>query len=259
MTGYITMFDAVDIAQIPSGATAVAGYVDGNYQTASHLAAMLPHASLLTIAVTAADDADCLDIETGDATPADAAGWYGRQRARGITRPCLYASAGLMESSVAPLIRAAGIARSSVRLWSAHYTGAPHICGPSSCGAMSTGADGTQWTDAAYGRDLDESLLTADFFGTAPVPAWQEAMMSALPVLQQGSKDAAGRPFYVRRVQVLVSGIGRWNALGSVTQLNQDGVYGPATAAAVKRVQEFFRLTQDGIAGPSTWAALIGG
>ena len=167
----LTMYDAIDITQIPPGATAVAGYVSGRWPTAAHLAATFPRAQLLTIAVTAADDAECLDIETGDATPADAAGWYERQKARGITRPCLYASASVMESSVVAVILAAGIARTSVRLWSAHYTLEPHICGPASCREMSIEADGTQWTDRAMGRSLDESLLVADFFGTTPPPA----------------------------------------------------------------------------------------
>ena len=43
MTSYITMYDAVDISQIPSNPAAVAGYVDGAFQTAHVLAARFPH------------------------------------------------------------------------------------------------------------------------------------------------------------------------------------------------------------------------
>ena len=175
----ITMFDAVDTAQLPSGAQAVAGYVDGNYRTFPAIEAGWPHALHLSIAISAADDADVLDIETGDATPADAAAWYERQKARGISRPCLYANASTMDSGVIPAMKAAGIDRAAVRLWSAHYTGEAHICGPASCGALSIDADGCQWTDRAWGRDLDESLLVADFFGT-PKPA--AARKKAAPV-----------------------------------------------------------------------------
>lgn len=45
-----------------------------------------------------------------------------------------------------------------------------------SCGAVSIAVDGCQWTDRSFGRDLDESLLLADFFGTAkPAPAKSKA------------------------------------------------------------------------------------
>jgi hypothetical protein len=37
-----------------------------------------------------------------------------------------------------------------------------------------------------------------------------------------------------------------------------DGVYGPATVAAVRRFQQDLGLTVDGIAGPRTWAVLRG-
>lgn len=170
MASLITMYDAITVDAIPPDAIAAAGYVDGAWPTAALLAGRFPH--VLTVAVSAAHDADCLDIETGDANPESAASWYLRQRARGISRPALYASASVMQASVVPVIEAAGIIRSAVRLWSAHYTGKPHICGPASCGAMSIEADGTQWTDTALGRDLDESLLLGGFFGTpAPAPA----------------------------------------------------------------------------------------
>lgn len=36
-----------------------------------------------------------------------------------------------------------------------------------------------------------------------------------------------------------------------------DGVYGPVTAAAVKRFQRDHRLTQDSVVGPNTWHALF--
>ena len=83
--------------------------------------------------------------------------------------------------------------------------------------------------------------------------------MNALPVLQQGARDAAGSPLDVHRVQVLVAGIGRWNKLGSITAITDDGSFGPSTSAALKRVQAFFGLTQDGICGPASWSALITG
>ena len=182
MTNLI-MFDATEVGQIPAGPQAVAGYVDGAYADAAALDARFPHAHLLTIAVEHEHDAECLDIENGDAAPADAPGWVRRQEARGIARPVLYASVGLMQTGVIPALREAGIDRASVRLWTAHYAGV-HVCGPDSCSELSIPADGTQHTDHAYGRDLDQSLLAADFFGTPkPAAARKEAVhVTTVPI-----------------------------------------------------------------------------
>lgn len=158
------MFDSIEVDQIPTNAPAVAGYVGGNWPTYLELQTRFPKAEKLSIAISASEDAQCLDIEAGDATPGQAPGWVRRQLARGVKRPVLYTSASQMDLVVS-VLRAAGIGRSQVRLWSAHYTFAPHLCGPHSCGEVhSTTADATQWTDAALGRNLDQSLVAAGFF-----------------------------------------------------------------------------------------------
>ena len=73
-----------------------------------------------------------------------------------------------MDTEVIPAIVAAGIRPGEIRLWSAHYTHTTHVCGPSSCRELGITADGTQWTDRALGRTLDQSLLAGDFFGARP-------------------------------------------------------------------------------------------
>lgn len=178
MTATIDMFDAIDDSLYPPAGTGVcfAGYVDGNLGDQPDYAWLVknrPGSPILSIALKSGNDAQCLDIEPGAATPESAAGWYERQKARGISRPALYASASKMESDVVPVITAAGIARESVRLWTAHYESelGAHICGPSSCRELSIDADGTQWTTNAMGRDLDQSLLLANFFGEPAPPA----------------------------------------------------------------------------------------
>lgn len=155
------MFDSVDLAEIPRSAPAVAGYTSGAWPTFNSIVTRWPHAHHLSIAVSASHDAECLDIEKGDATPDQAPEWFRRQRARGEVKPVFYAS----QSQIAAVIAAldgAGIGRDSYRLWSAHYTRTPHICGPSE--GVSWTADATQWTDRALGRNLDESLCVDDFF-----------------------------------------------------------------------------------------------
>jgi hypothetical protein len=188
VTGNITMYDSAYNDQFPANPQAVAGYVDGgigDQPNAAWLATEFPVAHLLTIALDPAGDADALDIEPGAAAPGSVPGWYARQQARGIARPCLYASVSLMQSDVLPTITAAGIARSSVRLWTAHYSGGAHICGPApSCGMLSIPADGTQWTNTALGRALDQSLLLPDFF--APPPDWVFGPVRNLKLLGAG-------------------------------------------------------------------------
>lgn len=158
------MYDSVTVSAIPSDARAVAGYVDGDWPT-FHLLGRFK-ANRLSIAVHSDADAACLDIEAGDATAGQAAGWVARQINRGQKTPVLYASRDTLPAVLREL-RAAGIPRRQVRVWSAHYTDQPHICAPGSCGAAFT-ADATQWTDKALGRNLDESLLSDSFFPKAP-------------------------------------------------------------------------------------------
>ena len=255
----IVMFDSVTASEIPANAQAVAGYVDGRFANVAELKDRFPHAHILSIAVFPEHDADCLDIETGDASPADAAGWYARQRARGVARPCLYASASVMQNAVLPALNAAEIPRSAVRLWSAHYGAGEHICGPSSCGLMSVEADGCQFDDRALGRNLDQSLLADDFFGTAPAPDWQETLMNKLPVLSQGAADKPGHVFYVHRLQALTACYGRITSLTAAACLAQTGTFDAATTAAVKAVQAHKGIAVDGIAGKDTWSVLLTG
>jgi prepilin-type processing-associated H-X9-DG protein len=263
------MYDSASNDQFPQGGQAYAAYVDGHVGSQpnySFIVSAFPQAFHLSIAVFSSDDADCLDIEPGAATVPSAAGWYSRQKARGAVRPCFYASADLMESAVIPAINAAGIPRNGIRLWSAHYTGQAHICGPGTCGLTSIDMDGTQWTDAVGALNADQSLLLSSFFGAALPPppppvltqAQMEAILNALPILQLNSADHPGAILYVHRMQQLIAGIGKWNNLPN-TQITVDGSFGPATEAALKVIQGFFRLTQDAICGPATWTALVAG
>jgi peptidoglycan hydrolase-like protein with peptidoglycan-binding domain len=273
MTSTITMFDADDDTQFPRGAQAYAGYVNGriasqpNYQW---IVAQFPHAFHLSITLNAGQDADALDVEAGAASVADVPGWYDRQRARGLARPCIYASASTMQTGIVPLIRSGRIPRASVRLWSAHYAG-QHICSNTTCGAVSMPMDGTQWTPNAWGRNLDESLLVADFFAApappkptpapAPpsVPAWQETMMNKLPVLTEGAEDKAGQVFFVHRLTALVKTYGEITGLPDVACQEIGGTFDAPTAANVRAVQAHASIAADGTVGPMTWGVLVTG
>lgn len=156
----LTMWDAIDVSQIPANPPAVAGYVGGAWPNFATLVSRFPKAQHLSIAVNSGEDAECLDIENGDAVPGDAPAWFARQKARGVTRPCFYANTSTMPAVLANL-NGAKINRADYRVWTAHFTGVAHI---------EPGSDATQWTDAALGRNLDCSECVANFFGDPPAP-----------------------------------------------------------------------------------------
>ena len=157
------MYDSVTVSAIPKDAKAVAGYTAGRFLTFPTLEKLFPKARRLSIAVASRFDAECLDVEPGDATPEVAAAWVRRQHARGVKRPVIYCSVSSARDVLSKLA-AGGIARSQIRLWTAHFTFHPHRCGPE-CGFGFTGrADATQWTDKALGRNLDESQVDPSFW-----------------------------------------------------------------------------------------------
>lgn len=160
----IVMYDTITLETVPPNPEAVAGYVDGKWPTYSELVKRYPKAQHLSIAVFPRNDAQCLDVEPGDATPEQAPAWVRRQHKRGIKRPVVYTSISAMPHLLSILARA-GIPRTQVRVWTAHYSFKPHLCS-AKCGYGFTGtADATQWTDKALGgRNLDESLCSGSFF-----------------------------------------------------------------------------------------------
>lgn len=166
----LRMADSIVAANLPTGMDAYAGYVDGNWVDYPDVIG-LPAEHFLSITTQAKNDAECLDIESGDATAADAPGFVDNRHGSGFPFPKLYSSI----SNMGAVTGAMGARpRSSYKLWSAHYDpqfGA-HICGPDTCdyfgGRTTPQCDGTQWTDHG---DWDESLLADDFFGPVVAPS----------------------------------------------------------------------------------------
>lgn len=160
----ITMYDSVTVSEIPPNAKAVAGYVGGAWPTFKVLEKQFPRARKLSIAVGASENADCLDVETDDATPDEAAAWVRRQKKRGIERPVVYTSAAFAQALVNKLDASGLRIGKDYKTWIAHYTFKPHRCGPKCGFGIKFRADATQWTDKALGRNLDASRVSPDFF-----------------------------------------------------------------------------------------------
>jgi hypothetical protein len=119
-----TMYDAVTVANIPAGASMVAGYVDGTYANMAAMTARFPNAVHVPIAVRASTNAGLvLDVETGDATPAQSVGWVVMRRAAGVD-PSVYCN-----TSTWPAVKAAfssaGVA--PPHYWVAQYDGNPTV------------------------------------------------------------------------------------------------------------------------------------
>ena len=134
--------------------------------------------------------------------------------------------------------------------WGADWTSHSHLA---------RGDAMTQWVSFS-GFDLDLAESSLPFWDTqakppvkpapAPVPAWQEAIMNKLPVLQEGAKDVA-EPWMVRRVQALCNAVS--------VPCTIDGNFGAATKAAVEAVQHDHGVAVDGTVGPVTWSVLVTG
>lgn len=152
------MFDSIDVGTIPRGPFALAGYTAGRWPTFVPMRHRWPRAHTVSIAISARYHADCLDVEPGDATPNEVAVWVHADIRAGWRKPCVYSSWWEFHGQVNPALARAHISRSQVWEWDASYTYTPHI---------DAGFDATQWTDKAYGRNLDESLVTRAFLSIA--------------------------------------------------------------------------------------------
>lgn len=112
----------------------VAGYIAGNpslHYTWTDADFALWPSSTVKLRITpfaSVNDGDVLDVENGDATPQQTHGWIKMRQAAGYFRPNIYCSLNTV-----PLIRkytAELVLNEDYALWTAHYTGEPHIAYP---------------------------------------------------------------------------------------------------------------------------------
>lgn len=165
------MYDSVSAGEIPADARAVALYIDGHFANWDQRD-RFHHANKIPITVWGDKRAQMIDCEPGNLNAAQTAALARdiiRERPR--DKPIVYGSRDETADArgtygIPAILRELsklGIHRDQVRVGSAHYGQGPHICSPRSCGASFT-ADGTQHTNHALARNLDEWLLADDFF-----------------------------------------------------------------------------------------------
>jgi hypothetical protein len=154
------MFDTTTLAALPHKPFAVAGYTAGSWPTYLTLRRGWPSAHSVSIAIGWGYRADCLDVEPGDATPAEVPAWVNAER-KLEAKPCVYSDWYEWTTQLRPILARAHIALTSILEWVADYTGCP---------ALIAGFDADQCTDHAYGRNLDESVVDRSFLSIAQPP-----------------------------------------------------------------------------------------
>lgn len=96
---------------------------------------------------------------------------------------------------------------------------------------------------AGYGVPAYDGVVSATASKSATVK--KEMCEVNVPMLRNGDKSG-----YVKTLQILLN---KYNRAG----LDEDGIFGPATYAAVKAYQKSRGLEVDGIVGSKTWGQLL--
>lgn len=112
------MFDSTNPGAIPATAAMVAGYVDGIFAWSPSAWARFPNAVKVRIAVRATtNNGHVLDVERGDASPAEAPPWVSMRRAAGVD-PSIYCNVSTWPDVIAAFNHA-GVPQP--HYWVAHY------------------------------------------------------------------------------------------------------------------------------------------
>ena len=165
------MADSVTPANLPQGFDVYAGYCDGLYNDVLQIKAMFPGKPVLAFTVFATDIiGDYLDVESGDATPAEAPAWIAKMRLAGHPDPGVYCSEALW-TTVKGEFQTQGVIEPPYII--AAYPGP----GP----VMIPGAIGHQWIDHG---PYDESVVADYIPGVDPFPiptAQGDEMIASTP------------------------------------------------------------------------------
>jgi putative peptidoglycan binding protein len=232
--------DAATIRQAFPDAQMVAYYVNGRYAWSAAEIALFPHANHVTITITASADAgDVLDVEQGDATPAQTEGWIARRKASGLVRPTIYCSL----SAVRAVRQGAGkyVLGKDWDLWVADYDDTTASVYPLAAAKQYRNTAGYDVT-AVYDDGWPHRTPVRVTPPPPAAPVWPAGV-----VLKEGGSGGA--------VRVLQAAL-RDTGLRGVRGITVDGTFGSQTLTAVKNFQQPMHLAVDGIAGKLTRTAL---
>jgi hypothetical protein len=222
----------------------IAAYGNGSYANYASARRAFPRLRCIEIDVSGAGIGNAGDFEPGDMSYAHAGSWARGRIAAGVWRPVVYFSASFW-TQVMSSLEGAGIGRSDVRIWTAHYNGNVQLCS-SACGFGITGtADATQWGSSDHPgtlpslydhRDIDVSLTADDFWGAVvPPPPFPG-------VLDLGSTGSAVETW---QRQMLRRG---WH-------IAVNGVYDASSQTVCKAFQQDKGLPVTGQVDRATWTA----
>ena len=192
-----TMYDAVTAANIPRSAAMVAGYIDKIKLEPWSAAdwARFPNAVKVTIVKKASTNGgDVLDVEPGDATPAEAPGWVRMRRAAGAD-PTVYCN-----TSTWPSVRAAFRSANTPEphYWLARYDGkaewdagwaAAGVVAKQYGGNVPGGYDLSSVADFWPGVDGEDNMPSVDEIATA---VWNKALQNRLSGGWSSASDIVG-------------------------------------------------------------------
>lgn len=224
--------DSVTASNTAKGLSVYAGYVNG-YVSYGAMVSRHPGARVLSISVrNGVYGVDVLDVEPGAATQGAMIPFLHSSPHPHVNKPVIYCAAWQVTTFVNYLARN-GIPRSRYYIWSAHYTGRVHYCGPRTCGYGA--ADATQYaSNRYYDSDVWQSYMFGGGNTVTPV---------SVPKNYPVSSGDTG-PL----VKAAQAGINKWHVKSGAPALKTpfDGDFGPATKASATKTQEFFM--QHGVA-----------
>lgn len=235
-------YDSVDPTRIPRNAEGVCGYVDGRYRWSDAGWNLFPNAVKARIAVfSTTNDGHVLDVEPGNATPAQSVDWVLLRRSMGID-PSVY-----MNTSTWPEVRSAFRAR---RIMEPHYWVAQY----DNVRIIPPGAVAKQfYNNDALGYDM--SVVSGFWPGIDKPPVPRPVNTSPAWVGADFVYNPNRAIQYDVRVQVWQRQMRHrgWN-------IQEDGFYGPKSQQICLDFQKDstahgWPLTEDGIVGQHTWEA----
>jgi len=157
--------DSIQASKMTHGLDFYCYYGAGSFQNAAQVAQLFPDKRYVGISPFVTAGIDILDVEKGDSINADIPNHLRTNaKAPNLVLPGFYTSASNVAAANA-VCAGNGIARNKYLVFSAHWTGTPHICAPSVCGYPQ--ADLTQYASNA---DYDSDQTTQEVFHPMATP-----------------------------------------------------------------------------------------